>query len=522
MDFGREWSLFSHETDMETLGNTLHCYFGVKYPQVEPGTRLEDIYEQVLQACNKVGARPGSNYGVSDINYFCSPTLGISKIIESAFLSKTNPLAHPLYQKIDPKKLDYLVLNTLFLLRRDELADESYKSLNVFCGLGPRDPSTIVRNLNDIFRKETESYFPKNFRIEQAVKSKTNIHPSKFLGRVLHHTIRTIRHNPYMETGDISGKTVKLFFDSYKECESDWIEYFPPPKDDSPRKPYSDEDLDMLLSYYAMERLYDTSSMIYLTKNREHLPGTNNDYLDLSVPLYLIPNPQGKTEYLKFMSGIFQYDEVIPTQFDWWQASEREIMSISYRMTHAEASAANLTHMGEYFRYMSTVYYPVLSACFYVAVNKCYPTREQAIAVLLDYAYKQDLLGVFQNRLKKQVYVLKHFDDQEWDIAALFYTELRKHVWKNEKTALLRKCETSISYATSSDLYTEAILNAVIRKKVEYKRTHDVSWVTEEQLLDMVIKSVLPILPEVLKKQATQHQKYQDLIDMLELMESGG
>lgn len=461
----KNWGLFTHELDQTHLRLVLQRLWGIECPHMPKGASIEAIYERTKEACLIVGGHIEKSW-VTDEDYFSYLSVSKSTGIERVKL------------KEDAYKLDYLVLDTLFLLQKAGLdpINKRYRSLAEFSEIDCdyKEQSYYNKKIIKYFSKRDTPFFLKNFGIERSSEDSnySNYRISKFLDRLLMDSLKTIEKNPY--TNDRTWKQIRYFF---KNCCLPFVGRIKPPEDPSAKSaaPNNDKyDVDRLLTYYAIERLYDVGSMVYLVLNQEKMTGRFQHLLDLVPSLYFVPNPQGKDIYLDLLTRILNLDDVVTTRFDWWNnASEEVIASKVQRFSDAEVAAENLIIAGEYLSYLAQVYYPVLTATFYVAFADSYEDEEESKNALIRYAKDHDLLNRYEERLEKQGAIMMTFKPKEWEMTAEYYSLLRERVWLNEGTVQQWKAKTTVDYLDSRDLYLDQLLKTLIREKVEFKRFYE-------------------------------------------------
>lgn len=462
------WGLFCHESDLDLLEASLLLFWGIKPLHMKQGSSVEDIYTITEYLCQHIGGR-AENDGVSDKNYFL------------------DAIATP---QSEINKLDYLVLDSLFLLRQEELTPSKYRSSSAFLDtlFKGHDTKTISKNFKDFYDTEN-SYFPKNFGIKKTGSEKRgNYSIPVFLDSLLLWTIESSTSNPYLGEKTPSQKTISSFFlKNYSEL----IRYFSSNSDLSEArqiidKSHADAALDRLLTYYALDRLFDADSMIRIILGRDDLPARIDDVADIVLPLYFIPNTLEKWKYLDLMFQSIQGEKILSTQFDWWNEGAGSIGTLTAQATKIETAAINLTKIGEYFRYLSMVYYPVLTATFYTLFRRCYPILEDGKRLLLSYADNHKLLSVYETRMLEQVNIFAEFHPRDWRQTIKYYSYIKEGVWMDEATTRKWKNQTTIRYVEDDGTYLDTLTQAVIRKKVEFQRVADPVLLSEKQSRDMM------------------------------------
>lgn len=460
----KNWGLFTHELNQTNLRLVLQRLWGVECLHMPKGASIEDIYKRAKEACLAVGGHIENGW-VTDKDYFSYIPANKRSRTEGVIL------------KEDAYKLDYLVMNMLFLLQKAELdaANKKYKSLAEFSEIDCdcKEQSYYNKKMIKYFSKESAPFFLKNFGIERSKEDSnySNYRISRFVDRLLMDSLKTIERNPYIK--ERTWKQIRYFF---KNCYLPFVDRIKLQKESFIECDASNNNnnLENLLTYYALEQLYDIGSMEYLVLNQERMAGRFQHLLDLVPALYFVPNPQGKGIYLDLLTRILNLDKVVPTRFDWWNHTNEEVIASKVqRFSDAEVAAENLIIAGEYLGYLSQVYYPVLTATFYVTFADSYEDENERMKVLIRYVKDHDLLNRYEDRFQKQGAIMMEFKPKEWEMAAEYYSILREKIWLNEETAQQWKAKTTVDYLDSGELYLDQLLKTLIREKVAFKRFHE-------------------------------------------------
>lgn len=464
MDGYRNWGIFTCDMEKKDLEDLLWRLWGVECPRLPERISIEELYEKTKKACLAVGGHLDKTW-VTDEDY-----------IWWLYDDQTNK-PKSITLKDDAYKLDYLVLHTLFQIQKEELDpdDARFRSLADFLNndYDWKDTSFYSKLLTKYYVQDDGPCFLKLFGIDRN-SERGNYRISKFLEKLTRDSLKTIKSNPY--TKDCNGVQVKKFF---KKHYLPFVEEYGSPSEEVTEsideQVYGKSEIDSLLTYYALERIYDVGSMTYLVENRESMAVIFQFLLDLALPLYFVPNPQGKSIYLDLWTKVLspKNHNVVFTRFDWWETGEEVFGSSMPKYTGAEVAAQNLKKAQEYFKYLAQVYYPVLTAAFYVAFRYSYQDMNEGKTALVRYAKSRNLLNQYKQRMAAQCAAISYFEPKEWVKAAEYYAMIKREVWQSEENAQRWMSKTSVDYQNAGELYLNQILKALIREKVECKRYYE-------------------------------------------------
>lgn len=490
MGYSNPWPFMSRESCADTLTTTLWELYGVQCPEAGSFSSLKLYFEKVCEACANMGGRQSVSKasGVTDENYFAYTP----KELLDDLLANTH-------------KLDFLVMDTLFHIRKEELEGENYASFNSFYDNNAkvllslkaesegnkqkknsskkdtRDGSYTASNLSSRFKTHMttaeddgsginrwESLFGISRNSPKEKGGPTNYCIPRFMSQLLILTADTIAKNPYCPSValPVEINMVKLFFTAhYPAWASALIQA---EKGDARGRSVQDDEIDCLLSMYAMCRLYDPESMVYWGHNQHRTTLKIETIMDALLPIYVVPNPLGKQAYLELVFNMLE-GEIAFTNFDWWEDGEDVIAKVVPTFTTSETAAHNLKRAGEYLRYLGMIYYPVLSACFYAGFRKTYPKEkmQEAKNILMAYVQDENLMGKYKDHIEELCSRMKRFCNHEWEIAATYCNKLKKEFWMSDSPIEKWQDRTSLHYINHENVYQKTILNAVIREKVQ-------------------------------------------------------
>lgn len=482
------WPLLTHNVSVEALEENLFKLYGIVPPDLKACSSLSSFYDKVCDACKNLGNQWPNVSGITDENYF---------------LFKSRPT--------DTHKLDYLVVDTLFHLRKQELAGDGYTSsaqffednIEVLSYLktaqksmggvakvasktagdkgantqgnaeGVPSPSNLNKNFQELWDNQPNRWIS-TFGITRSntdlsKDNKTNYQIPSFLKDFFVLSLYTIKKNPFYAQGDreMTPYGLKRFLSYYYPS---WVKALElQSKEDDTSEDKNNNEIDQLLTLYAMERFYDVESMVFLVKEPvEHL--AFETVRDAFLPIYFVPNPLAKREYMRCLFEVLDEKRVLSTGFDWWEIGKDTIAQVAPTVTPAQAAATNLKHVEEYLRYLATVYYPVLSACFYVGVRKKYPgpeDLERAKTELLGYVRSENVIKKYRDQIGRLSEEAKFFDTGDLVKAGKYYAKIRQEAWLPDSPVEQWVTKIQLNYVDANNLYRRAMMQAVIRAKVQ-------------------------------------------------------
>lgn len=482
------WALLTHDDSIEALEDVLLKLYGVVPPNLKECSSLISYYNKVCDACKNLGNQWSNVSGITDENYF--------------LFTSTPTNTH---------KLDYLVIDTLFHVRKQELAKDSYTSSTRFFEDSIRllsslkeaqksmggatmskpeisesqktndqeekkvvpSPAHMTKNFQDLWDSQPNRWISlfgiSRSNTDLSEGNTTNYQIPSFLKDYLVLSLHTIVKNPLSTLGgeEISNHKLKRFLSYYYPAWAKALELHA--QDDMASESNINNEIDQVLTLYVMERTHDVESMAFLVQNQvQHLDFET--VRDAFLPMYFVPNPLAKREYMRVLFDVLSEERVISTGFDWWEDGKDLIAQVTPTATPAQTVATNLKHVEEYLRYLATVYYPVLSACFYVGFKKKYPRSEdlqQAKNELLGYIRDQKVTEKYRDQIGRLSGAAKYFDTADLVLARKYYTRLRQEAWLPDSPVEKWATEMQINFVDADNKYQRAMLQAVIRAKVQ-------------------------------------------------------
>lgn len=497
----KNWAFLYHEQDEELLEEYLFKLYGIVCPNVTPYDSLKSIYQKVIQACSKIGAFAGKE-GTTDTNYF---TLGAPDF------SGTSDL------------LDFLVIDCLFQIRHYETQNDTYRSFGTFYhsnigflieainkptkssengGITRLDDYTDTKTTYSNFSTALQeaimhTQWQELFGIRQE-KENANYTIPRFMDHLLILTLDTIMKNPYGKNknrrireaypdkkkrtkantvaivpgkrtrsggSELSPNSTRTFF---KMHYPKWISAFKAPKSSGS----IDDEIDRLLSLHVMERVYDLESMLFFINNKDRTSFKIETIMESLGHVFFVPNPLKKSEYLEWIFQVIESPQIVDTQFDWWERGKEVIATITQSVTPVEAAATNLKLAGDYLRYIATVFYPVLTSCFYVSLKKIFPEEQTSSNQmmkkhLLHYVKEQHLLEKYLDKGEQHCSAMASFNLAEWKLAAHYCLSQATKIWADPNTMREWEKAMTLQYTEVDNKYQDVMMNAVIRAKVQ-------------------------------------------------------
>ena len=171
------------------------------------------------------------------------------------------------------------------------------------------------------------------------------------------------------------------------------------------------------------------------------------------------------------MMFAFQEKKPIETKLASWIEAKENGSQRQVSQAHTEEDIR--LKCGEYIRFLSQVYYPLLTATFYYLFRSEYPDAKNAYAVLTAHIEENNLLEKYAEKATDKRNRLNTFTVHEKQMFAKFYTSLQdimcdKAVWHDWQDAM------NIDYV-STRKYQAQIEMTVLKEKVSTpipKRKH--------------------------------------------------
>lgn len=152
--------------------------------------------------------------------------------------------------------------------------------------------------------------------------------------------------------------------------------------------------------------------------------------------------------------------------FDDWKKPEDTIAYSKPGLRPIQEEEINLYKCKQYLLFLSTVYLPVVNTCFYVLLNKVFPSLEQADAILMDYLNQQNFDSKYSKATKENQRKFNSFSGDQKRIFVEFYSQIKKQLMEEEKRKNW-EFAISIDYTCSGAPYQKAILTAAMKIKLD-------------------------------------------------------
>lgn len=186
------------------------------------------------------------------------------------------------------------------------------------------------------------------------------------------------------------------------------------------------DELERVKSFFVFDVFFDFDNIVYIDKKMNEL-FREDDYFKTEAKkvlyqCYLIPDVFGKTEYIDFI-----FDEYLIEDNEYYEdlSNEQILMEKFQKLKNAK----------ELIMFLSKVFLPVLSACFYVLAHEKYGSEENVYKALSDFI-KKEMLEYYAKREElrekdneTQDYLLKNKNS----CLAELYELIRNNIYSTEK-----------------------------------------------------------------------------------------
>lgn len=434
MDIDHYWDFFSHTTNFKKLIKILNEQYEIDCDDIEVPANVNEIYQISLELCENLVQLP---YDDSD---FLCPSRITDKKFFSEWSIKDDSQDYHLFQ--------YLCVDALFHIEKEmELTEhmtiypffENTKDYLIDLSQMPD-----YGNFADLRKKDfMESIYAELLGLLSEPK-----HTPKFMDRLLSLLIHRIKKNPYCKAQDSSFESLRTFF-------LDFFHYV--------SKLYPEEKDKQYIANYLAYRLFPVHTITFVSQvlSELKLPVDSNMVLDAYLPLFFLPNVFSAPFYLELT--LFKLPDCpVSTVFDEMFYPEEKNKPIT---SNFDIIQNNLLKHRKYFLFMDTVYFPVLSSCFYVLLKKAFSSDlktikkqlvhaldsiEKSSTVSLEDYWKSDIELFMQSEKK-------NFTDICSKIKAILSNPDEREYWK---------AATSLDYI-SSTYYQPDILRIVVKQKFD-------------------------------------------------------
>lgn len=439
------WGFFSHTTDVKQLEKILNDRYGIDC-DVEDLNDLEDIYQTALELCkNIVGLKRwwgvNDRTGVTDKVFFNEIRIGSEP--DAFYPDDSEPT-----QDVEQGVFHYLCVDSLFHIEK-ELQSQQHNTINQLFKNAKDyllDPGKCQDPDLGNFKKCRTNEFMNSIYVELLGLSDDPEITPKFMDRLVALLVHQIKKNPFNEEWDSSAESLYNFFCNF----FDRVHHLYPKDKNS-----------QYIADYLAERLFPWRTIRFASCILSELqlpihPDTVVDYLS---PVFFLPNFFDAPAYLTLISSELKRS-AIKTKLDEILYSGQTEPLLQSPIQVAEH---NLNKCRQYLLFLTTVYFPVLNACFYVLLDKTYHSDFSKIKEsLIDSLDKQPSDSMFD--FLETYYLLS-----EGDIKKHFVTicsKMKKILLNPEEREYLR---SAVSLDYFSSFSQQQILLTVIKQKCDTK-----------------------------------------------------
>lgn len=222
------------------------------------------------------------------------------------------------------------------------------------------------------------------------------------------------------------------------------------------------DELERVKSFFVFDVFFDFDNIVYIDKKMNEL-FREDDYFKTEAKkvlyqCYLIPDVFGKTEYIDFI-----FDEYLIEDNEYYEdLSNEQILMEKFQ---------KLKNTKELIMFLSKVYFPVLSACFYVLAHEKYGSEENAYKALSDFI-KKEILEYYEKREElrerdneTQDYLLKNKNS----CFAELYELIRNNIYSTEEQYKDIKASLTL-FENNTPMMKKALFYTYMKTKVNDER----------------------------------------------------
>lgn len=252
-----------------------------------------------------------------------------------------------------------------------------------------------------------------------------NIKVSKYLDKVLGAILIKIKMNPYHQLKTNDGKTRfkklnlnslgKFFMELYNrllEPTYDGYNFVP------------DDKVQQAASFYFLDLIFDFDNLMYIAQKLNKLTGSDlgkkynpNELIDMLYQCILIPDSFSKKHYIDNLFDILSDDREVHCPYKQFREGNFAIATVGKASQKPRnlILSENIGLCREYILYLSKVYLPVLSSCFYVLLMEACKNEDEARTILED-AITETIWVHYEDRLiTKELYSVEIEEDDNQD-----------------------------------------------------------------------------------------------------------
>lgn len=438
-------SIFCHTSDPATLKKALENTYTFDF--TEATDILKNIRKNRNDNKNHLPGKEADRVMIKDIAKLaltlCDDILPCN---EYNFFGKDN---HDLFFSDD--LLNFLIMDSFVAVNKklfddncnsttkisNEYYHNSLQTFHVSIAKGKTGYTSFAKSA----KKSLNNFWIKELGITRADGDYTTIKIPKYLDKTIGLLIKSIGKNPYFLKDDIPGQkrfsnlTLKQLKDFFLNSLYDQM------NQSKPEDPYDftyRDKAERACAYYYLDSLYDFDSMLYIAiKLNNRLTNIDenrkSEVIKVLYQCILIPNRFSKRDYIDTMFNVLALDEASLCPYKEYRTKDALLAELlSLRSGNINAiRQENLIKCREYIMYLSKIYLPVLSACFYVFLHEVLTTK--AVRKLLKSLVETDILPYYEerNQQRKEEFKLLKADHDTY--LAQLYDTIRNNIYRDEE-----------------------------------------------------------------------------------------
>lgn len=222
-----------------------------------------------------------------------------------------------------------------------------------------------------------------------------------------------------------------------------------------------------IIAYYLADRFFDTGTMVYLVEKLSEIEFHMNPKLIIEglAQIIMIPCACNKFVYIDLILKILTSQQKNFTELDKYKNDPRIIAHVSEIKMPVEREKENLEICTEYILYMSTVYLPMLNACFYILASRAYLDDAGFDKALLECLNEKEFINKHNTQREDWMGKMARFTGEKQEHFQQLYILANVKLY-NPQDVQLWEQSTALSYLQPSSPYRQGILRSVIRDKV--------------------------------------------------------
>lgn len=230
-----------------------------------------------------------------------------------------------------------------------------------------------------------------------------------------------------------------------------------------------------ILSYYLLERFYDAHNLLYIARKVDELvsPLKKEDIIKVLYQTILIPDTFDKKYYIDSIFKVLSKTSEVHCNY---KTKDTDVFAhFVEKKSYIQIALNNLIACEKYIKFLSFVYFPVVSACFEVVYNKIFMDNTRP---LLNYLKNKNILDIYKSRYEELVktFIVTKEKSKSENIFVLnsktkkYFSELYKLVKahcfnKNDLYDIINR--TSINYCYYGNPFQAKIMYTAICEKIE-------------------------------------------------------